>query len=436
MEIKPFKAYRFNPETVGEIGACVAPPYDIIDEHQQQKLHDKSPYNIARIIKPKSCTSDNHENNCYTRAANKFNNWIQQHVLKQDDEDAVYAYLQDFGINGRRLQRLSFIALAHLEKLGRVVRPHEQTLNDPKIDRLNLKRATRAGFGLPFCLYDDDQHIADKIIEQADTSKPLIKFVDDDHVRHRLCAITDKNQIYAIRQMMLDKTCIIADGHHRYETALLYRGEVANPAADYLMIAFTNTRHDGLLVLATHRLVKKVTAQQAKKLLDDISTHFNVNTLPFDSTSKKNDARVKMLESMKLSLEKQNNSFGIYIGNGAFYVADLKDQSAMDVCKDTMSEPSRKLDVSVLHKLILERHLGIDSRELAAGRRIEYLKDKNNIIDRIIRRVDTETGLIAFFMNPPAISQIQSVAEQGEKMPQKSTFFHPKIYTGLTIYKY
>ncbi len=258
MEIKPFKAFRFDDKTVGNAGDCISPPYDVINEKQQEQLYEKNQYNIIRIIKGKTTSADNETNNQYTRAAEYFKDWIAKGVLKQDSSETIYGYVQNFDVGGRHFQRLSFIALGKLEEFGKIVRPHEQTLTGPRIDRLNLQRATAAVFGLVFMLYEDTKKVADKIIAEVITGKPLIDFIDDQNVRHRVFAITKQTDIEAIAKMMSNKSCIIADGHHRYETGLNYYKETGNPNAAYQMIAFTNTKNEGLLVLATHRVVSNV----------------------------------------------------------------------------------------------------------------------------------------------------------------------------------
>ena len=205
MEIKPFKAFRFDSNVVADVGNCIAPPYDVISPAQQQKLYEKSEYNIVRIIKGETTASDNADNNQYTRAADYLDKWVKKGVLKQDQDETIYAYVQNFELAGRNLQRSSFIALARLEEFGKAVRPHEETLEGPKIDRLNLKRATVAKFGLVFMLYEDEQNIADKIIEKASRQEPLIDCADEQQVRHRLFAKTAKDDSDANAKMMHDK---------------------------------------------------------------------------------------------------------------------------------------------------------------------------------------------------------------------------------------
>ena len=433
MEIKPFKAYRFNEAVVKDVGECIAPPYDIINPEQREHLYEKSQYNIVRITKGKTTPADNQANNQYTRAAELFKTWTSTGILSQDKMETIYAYVQDFKIGQTDYQRFSFIALGKLEEFGAAVRPHEQILSGPLADRLNLLRATQARFGLVFILYDDPQNTADKAIHKVAGQKPLIDFVDDDKVRHRIFAVTDKNDIAAIEKMMQKKTCLIADGHHRYTTGLLYAKE--NPAAKYQMLAFCNTRHEGLVVLATHRVVGGLEKFNPKDMLAGLKTCFKLTEYPFDSDQAKQTAKKKMFEQMKAEHQKDKNAFGIYAGTNAFYTAVLTDKSAMDSAAGNMSRPWRTLDVAVLHKLILEKLLGINDEQLAKGGLIEYVKDSSSAVDDIIAKIDSGNKQAAFFLNPPKISQIQLVVEQGERMPQKSTFFYPKVFTGLTIQK-
>ena len=434
MEIKPFKAFRFDSNVVADVGNCIAPPYDVISPAQQQKLYEKSEYNIVRIIKGETTASDNADNNQYTRAADYLDKWVKKGVLKQDQDETIYAYVQNFELADRNLQRSSFIALARLEEFGKAVRPHEKTLEGPKIDRLNLKRATVAKFGLVFMLYEDEQNIADKIIEKASRQEPLIDCADEQQVRHRLFAITAKDDSDAIAKIMLDKNCIIADGHHRYETALNYYKETANPAAAYQMTSFVNIRQNGLTILATHRLVGNLQNFRLENLITAMRENFEITEYPLDSPRAKADAKQKVFARMKTGHDSDKNAFGIY-SSGGVYVAVLKNKQAMDLAAPNTSRPWRSLDVSVLHKLILEKLLGIGEKELADGSNIEYIKDVGNAVDESIEKVNRGQKQVLFFVNPTKMQQIQMVTAVGEKMPQKSTFFYPKMYTGLTINK-
>jgi uncharacterized protein (DUF1015 family) len=435
MQIKPFRAFRFDAGVVGDAGDCIAPPYDVISNAQQEQLYARSEHNIVRIIKGKTAASDNDNYNQYTRASEYLRKWIEEGALKQDTSEAVYAYVQDFEWAGTGFQRLSFIALAKLEEFGDVVKPHERILNKPLVDRLNLKRATAAGFGLVFMLYEDEHGIADEIMKRSAKADPLIDFVDEQNVRHRLFAIATGADIEHIVEMMRSKSCVIADGHHRYTTGLTYARESGNPEGKYQMLAFANTCQKGLIVLPTHRLVGNLEDFSFEKMLTDLSDNFEVSELKFDSDQAKTDARGEMLARMKAQYTNGRNAFGIYGSNDAFYVAVLKDRHAMDSVAPDMSPAWRSLDVSILHKLILEELLGIDEEKLARNENIQYVKDTPNAIDDSISQVDQEQKQAAFFMNPVKMEQLMKVTDAGERMPQKSTYFYPKVYTGLTIHK-
>ena len=435
MEVKAFKAFRFDPKVAGDAGKCIAPPFDVIGPAEQQQLYEKSEYNIVRIIRGKTTPSDNDSNNQYTRAADYLNHWIKDGALKQDSDEAIYAYVQDFQLANTTFQRFSFIALARLEEFGKTVRPHEQIFDGPMIDRLNLKRATAAQFGLVSMLYKDQQKIAEKIIERAATEKPGMDFSDDQNVRHRLFAITSREDIDAIAKMISDKSCIIADGHHRYMTGLTYSKESTNPAAKYQMLAFTNICQEGVKLLATHRLISNLENFNIEKSIASLKENFEITELVFDAPSTKTDARQRMLAQMQAEYNYDKNAFGIYAGYNAFYVAVLKDKQAMDSVAPNYSDTWRSLDVSVLHKLILEKLLGIDEQRLAKGENLEYVKDTPNAIDDSISRVDHGQKQVLFLMNPVRMQQLKTVTAAGERMPPKSTYFYPKMYTGLVINK-
>lgn len=436
MEVRPFKAFRFDARVVGDVGSCIAPPYDVISPDEQERLYLKSKYNIVRIIRGKTLPSDNGRDNQYTRAAKHLNEWIAAGALKEDDPEAIYGYVQDFDVGGNWFHRLTFIAEARLEEFGETVRPHEQILTAPLIDRLNLKKATGARFGLVFMLYEDPKNIADNIIEKAAQDSPLIDFVDDQNVRHRLYAITAGPDIRAITLMMAEKSCIIADGHHRYTTGLNYSRLSENPAAKYQMIAFTNTCHEGLVVLATHRLAHNLADFHMAAFIDSLGRDFEIVEFAFDDRpGSKEQAERKMLAQMKHEHAGDRTAFGIYAAGRAFYTAALKDKSLLDSVVPEMSQAWRELDVSILHKLILEKLLGIDDEKLAKGGNLAYVKDTPNAISRSIDEVDAGKKQVAFFMNPVKMHQLKLVTDAGERMPQKSTYFYPKMYTGLTIEK-
>lgn len=435
MEVRAFRAYRFDPAVVGDVGDCIAPPYDVISEEQQERLYAQNEHNIVRISRAKSFAGDSDTDNQYTRARGYLNEWISSGALKQDSAEAIYGYVQDYDLAGSHFQRLTFIALAKLEDFGKIVKPHEETLEKPMQDRLNLTRATAAQFGLVFMLYNDERGIADRIIEGAAAGSALIDFTDEQGVRHRLYAITARKDVDTIARMMRDKSVIIADGHHRYTTGLMYSRENSNPAAKYQMLAFTNMAHEGLTVLATHRLVANLAGFDMKRLIADLGRSFKVTAMTFDDEKSKADAKDEMLARMKRKMEKGGSAFVIYGGDGAFYLAALKDGLAMDSAVPERSAAYRSLDVAVLHRLILEELLGIDEQCRVKGENLEYVKGTPNAVDDSIARVDAGEKQAAFFVNPIRMSQLIGVTDAGERMPQKSTYFYPKMFTGLTINK-
>jgi uncharacterized protein (DUF1015 family) len=440
MEVKAFKAFRYDSKVVGDVARCIAPPYDVISDDQQGRLHARSAYNVAHITRGKTHPSDNGQHNVYTRAAEYLQKWISEGALKQDDQDTIYGYVQDFELNGVAFQRLSFIALGKLEDFNKTVRPHEQVFEKPLTDRLNLERATNARFGLVFMLYEDPQGVADRIIERAAAQKPLVDFVDDQEVRHRLFAIARADEIDAVTKMMAEKSCIIADGHHRYTTGLTYMRESGNPAARYQMLAFTNTRQKGLVVLATHRLVGGIEDFRAPQFLLDLKSH-GFSIMEFGSApdaEAKEQAKQQMLctlADLRNLHEWDLTAFGIYMGGGIFYVAVLENKSRMAAVAPDRSEAWRMLDVSVLQKLVLEGLLGLDEQKMGHPDYVDYVKDMPNAVNEMIVRIDAGQQQIAFFTNPVKMDQLANVTNAGERMPHKSTYFFPKMYTGLTIQK-
>jgi uncharacterized protein (DUF1015 family) len=453
MEVKPFKAFRFDPRVVGDVGKCIAPPYDVIGDSEREELYRRSDHNIVRITRGKTTSSDDAQHNQYTRAAEYLQKWIAEGAIKPDDRDTIYGYVQDFELDGVAYRRLTFIALGKLEDFGKTVRPHEQVFAKPLADRLNLKRATAARFGLVFMLYDDPQGVADKAIAKAATQKPLVDFIDDHGVRHQLFPVADEGDIQAIVRMMGDKNVIIADGHHRYTTGLAYMRETDNPAAKYQMLAFTNTAQEGLVVLATHRVVGGIDGFAPQAFLARLTPGFTLTQCGFgpdasvarasspceehgqDGHATKESAKQCMLKTMKDVHERDETPLGIYMGDGNFHVAVLKDKSLMRAAAPDKSEAWQTLDVSVLQKLILEGMLGLTEEQMGNSEYVEYVKDTPNAIDEIIRTIDSGRKQVAFFTNPVKMQQLARIADAGERMPHKSTYFYPKMYTGLTIQK-
>lgn len=435
MDIKAFKAYRFNQDIVGKPGDCIAPPYDVIDASFQDELYARNDYNIVRAIKGKPSDAESDNDNVYTRAAAYLQQAIADGALIQENDDAIYVYVQDFEIAGQSYERAGIIALGGLTPFGEGVQPHEKTLEGPKADRLNLTRATACQLGQIFMLYDDPTNVDRTIIAEALKTDAVIDMTDDEQARHRLFVIDQPELIKAFADMMADKQTVIADGHHRYETALNYWAETGDDQAAFQMLTFVNMHNEGLVIQPTHRLLINMDDFDVAAVLAELKDEFNVTEYPFSSDSEKEQAKAAMFETMKTLGDQGKSGFGLYAKSGAFYAIELTDTQAMKTLCPEMSEAALTLDVNVLHKLILEKHLGICDAKLASQSHLVYIKDLGDAIDQSIAKVDGGDSEGVFFMNSTRIEQVQAVAKAGEKMPQKSTFFYPKIFSGLTIRK-
>jgi uncharacterized protein (DUF1015 family) len=433
MDIKAFKAYRFNPEVVGNAGDCIAPPYDVIDVSMRDELYRRNDYNIVRAINGKSEPDDNAGNNVYIRASRFLTQAIEANALIQENNEAIYAYVQDFQIAGQSFERSGIIACGKLSAFGEGVQPHEKTLEGPKADRLNLTRATACQLGQIFMLYDDPTNVDSQIIARAMQKDPVIDMTDEHDVRHRLFVIDEVESIQAFAAMMADKQTVIADGHHRYETALNYWCETQCPEAEYQMLTFVNMRNEGLVIQPTHRLLVEMNDFDLTALLKELKDEFEITEFAFSSDTERQQARQQMFEKMRANTDQ--NIFGLYAGTDAFYAIQLRDIQYMTELCPGMSEAAQRLDVNVLHQLILEKHLNICDAKLASESHLVYIKDLGNAIDQSIAKVDSGQSQGVFFMNGTRIEQVQALAAAGEKMPQKSTFFYPKIFSGLTIRK-
>jgi uncharacterized protein (DUF1015 family) len=422
------------------LARIVTPPYDIIKGAKVDELQSLSEYNMAWIIKNKPEDSDTEHRNQYTRARDHLHKWVEEGVLKQDKEESFYVYGQDFEIDGRQLFRFGFIGLIELEEFASGkpkaepfsgVLQHEETLPKDIQDRLSLCRAAMANFGQIFVIYPDHNGEVDKILKAAMTKKPVADVVDADEVRHRIWKIDDEVATSRITELMKSRYVIIADGHHRYKTALALSKE--NPdlqTAKYRMLTFVNISNPGLVVLPTHRLVQNLEDFSKTKLLKAIEEYFEVKIF---------GEKEKMFGLMRKAFSQGKHSFGLFVDDGKFYALTLKDERVMEKLLPDKSPELRRLDVAILHTLILDKMLGIDKEKLEQGTMkgggfVTYIKGIGDAVDESISAVKGSSQAV-FFMNPTRIEEVEAVSKNLECMPQKSTFFHPKVWTGFTIYK-
>ena len=417
----------------------VTQPYDKISPAMQQAYYQRSPYNLVRIILglPELFDAEPGEN-VYRRAARDFKEWREQGILIQEKEPCIFAYSQQFKVPGTEVvkERRGFIALGKLHDYAeQVVFRHEHTLSQPKADRLNLLNATRAHFGQIFMLYSDPAASVDAILYDNNGS-PEVEVTDEYDVLHRLWRVSDPPTIRLLTTAMADKKLIIADGHHRYETALNYakaRAHVSTAPAEHstnrlpqpeypeaaVMMTFVNMDSDGLVVLPTHRVVHSFPEFDPAAFVRASEDLFKTTPLTETQT-----------EDWISALAAQEDTAFIAVTRSGPFLMRLKPEAA-SALTESLPQHQRQLDLCNLHALVLDRLLGIDAekiREETAN--IRYLRDAEEAVDQV-RRGEAD---VAFLMKPVAIEQLREVAFAGAVMPQNSTDFYPKLLSGLTIY--
>ncbi|MHB1700243.1 MAG: DUF1015 domain-containing protein [Acidobacteriaceae bacterium] len=447
--VYPFRALRYNPSRV-RLEDVVTQPYDKITPGMQQRYYDRSPYNLVRIILGLPELFDNAENNVYTRAAANLAAWRANGVLALENEPAVFAYAQRYAVPGAQglvRERRGFIALGELyDYAQKVVFRHEQTLAKPKSDRLNLLRATRAHCEQIYMLYSDPSHSTEKLLFPGG-SVPDIEVADDYGVQHLLWKVSDTNTINMLCAAMADKKLIIADGHHRYETALAYRAEREQagteprahtrqrvqgqlPRPEFpeaaAMMTFVNMDSEGITILPTHRSVFALKNFAPDAFLKQAELFFTVRRLEAASSSRETGSS-RMLSQLASAA-----------ADGASFIAAMKTGNCLLTIKAAAAEAAlaslpprqRKLDVAVLHTLVLERLLGLTPESIRQQANVHYWRDASEALSEVA----SDTADVAFLLNPVTLDQLREVAFAGEVMPQKSTDFYPKLLSGLTLY--
>jgi uncharacterized protein (DUF1015 family) len=442
-QIAPFRALRYNPQRV-DLSQVITQPYDKITPEMQERYYAASPYNVVRIVLGKPTSNDSPADNVYTRAGGFFREWRQSGILQQDAEPAIYRYAQIFSwpAGKKDLQRTGFIALGKIEDYSaNVVFRHEQTLAKPKADRLELLRATRAHFGQLFMLYSDPAAEIDQFLTSS--ANPDIDIRDEYGVRHCVWKVSDRGAISRVQAAMTRKQLIIADGHHRYETALNYRNERrAMPAAagnkadlqttsqgtssaiapyEMVMMTFIDMESPGLVILPTHRVVHGLSSFSPEALRERGRKYFSVEEV--DASIDQHRATVILHEA--------GHAGTALLAVTADRVLLLDTPRANEPALFAgLSVQQQFLDVVQLHKCLLEGVLGISEDAIREQRNISYLRD----MDEAMRQVRQGKANVAFLMNPVRMQQVRDIAFAGEVLPQKSTDFYPKLLTGLTIY--
>ncbi len=423
-EIKPFQGFRYNLDKV-KAEDVITLPYDKISPSMQEEYYGRDPHNYVRLILGKQSDQDTESDNRYTRARDLIAAWKKENVLKQDEQEAIYLYDQHYTVPGTEVTRVrrSFIAALKVEDFDTgVVRPHERTLSGPKADRINLLKTTEAHLGMIFMMYEDHEKKISNLLEKVTSETPAFDFVDDQEVRNQFWVINDPETVAAVQAAMKEKTLFIADGHHRYETAVALKKEHENNGTskfNYAMMAFTNLSEEGLTVLPTHRIVKNKPGLDKTAFLKTCESIFEVKQVG------NVDALFDVIEA-----HASKNAIGAYLGEGDFYSLILKDKEPIKkMIEGGMPEAVANLDVTVLHHLILEDRLGISQEQVSAGEALGYCRAKVSGI----QAVDGGKAQAVFFLNPTLAKQVQDVCMAGEVLPQKSTDFFPKLLSGTVV---
>jgi len=430
VDISPFKGITYNSEKIKNLDVVMSPPYDIISEEMQNKLYDNHQNNFVRLILGKQFPDDNDDKNRYTRAKKLFDEWQKQGIFRQPEKTAFYPYKIDYKIKNQKKTMNGFFVLLKLDPEYKTVKAHEKTLTKPKADRLNLMRACDANLEPIELLYVDKDDKIRKTIDKA-ISKPIVKVEGYDGFTHTLWKLDDEKVVNEIVNELKDKELYIADGHHRYQTSINFAKEKRektgvtdlNAPFNYIMVIIANIFDSGLSILPTHRLVKMPNFR-IEELLEKLKRYFIIE----EKIVKGTDSDLIGKQIMKDIETKTYHKFAIYYKK-KYYVLTLKDEKVMDTVAIDHSKTWRTLDVSILHKLILEQSLGINDKNIE-----EHVK-YTRVDGETVKFVDEGKFDVSFLINATKIEELKTIAEAGEHMPQKSTYFLPKMLSGLVMYK-
>ena len=435
--IAPFRGIVYNQEKAGTINNLVCPPYDIISPGQQQELYRKSPHNVVRLEFGLESPGDTDTDNRYTRAAAFLHEWRTSSILEPNPSPAIYIYEMEYpgGKSPKKLRGM--ICLVKIEDYeSGIVKPHETTLSGPKTDRLNLLRSCKASFSQIFSLFSDSDGTVSGLLHKV-TGRPAIEAAGQDGVVHRIWILDEKQEVDKIVRELADKPVFIADGHHRYDTALNYRNErrkaagsfTGNEPYNFVAMYLAPLEDPALTVLPAHRALFNLTGFDPKRFEADLNCYFNIERIDFDEKSEEAD-RLTVLETMAHRADRAH-VFGMRVkGEQSYYLLTLRNEADMDAVIPNKSSAYRRLDVSILHHLIIDKLLGIKMDTHKLGLNIEYIKDA----EEADKRVHESAAELIFFMNPTKVRQVKEVASAGERMPQKATYFYPKLLTGLVIH--
>ena len=424
-KIKPFKGILYNKEKI-DTPKVVTPPYDVISPSMQNRFYQLEKHNIIRLTLGKDEKGDTPGKNKYTRARILLNQWLKKKVLIKDRKNAFYICTQQYLQKGKKKTRIGFMALMKIEdpRMSGIL-PHEYTLDKPKADRLNLITNTKANLSPIFSLFQDKENRINKVLKAFIKSKKPLFAIETEGVLHKFWRMDNKTLISKITKWMKDKKIFIADGHHRYEVALTYRNNIKGKkefksSMDYVLMYFSNLSERGnLTILSTHRVVRNIKAFNKEKFKSKLKKFFYL----------KDTSSVGQCIECLDNLPRNRRVFGMYIGGKKFYVLTLKESYSVDKLIEAKKTYSlKKLDVTILHDIIIDKILGLKNAES----NIKYIRNEKDAT----KVVEKGYYKIAFFLRATKVTEMKAVAEKGQMMPQKSTYFYPKLLTGLVINKF
>lgn len=436
-EIIPFKGIRYNSKLINNLADVMAPPFDVISKEEQENFHRTHPYNMTWLTLNKTTDHDTDRNNPYTRAADHLKTWLSKNVLVQDATSSYYLTAHTFSSEGHPMTRYGLICLVKLEPFEKgIVLPHEKTFSKIKSQRLELMKACKANLSSIFSLYSDHENmILDKLRNAVSGKAADLDFTDHNNHEHRLWCITDNNLLNFVAEALKEKNIFIADGHHRYETALKYKEWLSantpdfngDHPANYVMMYLCSMQDPGLIILPAHRMLNEVPETQRTSLMASVTRYFDITTLPFAKTG-----RAQAINEFTSALKSRSslNVIGVFMKNRPeLYLLTLKPGVMDRKFKDELPEPIRNIDVTVLTRLIFMELLGFDQARLDNEELIAY----SSITGDAINAVAAGKHDIVFILNPTRIEQVRSIAENGLIMPRKATYFYPKVITGQVL---
>ena len=429
IRIAPFRGVLYNPKKVRDLARVIAPPYDVISPAEQERLYKKSPYNFVRL-------DLSQEPESYDAVAQTFNEWQAQGIFERDAQPAIYFLSQRFKLkSGEEKIRQGFIALIELQESAGDIRPHEKTHDAPKEDRLKLMLACQAQLSPIFALYAQPKQTINRILSVAiEGLAPSIEVEQDNGDVCKMWRITDPEVIQKVRREMHDQQLLIADGHHRYEATLNYRDHMrgqrgqwsGQESFNFIMTYCANIDDENVAILPTHRLVRGYAHKPFLELEEALQTHFYVEQHP-----KTPEGKISFLKALKTAARKHRVIGASFKRDPRYLILRLKNKRIMQRLAKDLSAPLRELDVTTLHFLILEHILAMPPALQESGDTIQYWQDE----ELVLQTLEKEDFQAAFILNATKAEEIQAIVAGGEKMPQKSTYFYPKLPSGLVVNK-